>query len=275
MSFLVAVLLGLVQGITEFLPVSSSGHLALLHNIFHIEEADLMLDAMLHLGTLLAIFFGCKSDVRSMFRGGFGLLGMGRDGRSRTPKARARKRLALYVLVGTLPLILVLPLRGILERLSGSSVFIGGMLLVMGLILYLAERYGRARKDYQRVSLLDILLVGLGQAVAVIPGISRTGTTVSVGMLRGFHRPFSVKFALLLSVPSVIGDICLTLWDGVQQGFEPGMLPAYVVGMIFAMVSGYFTIRILRWTVARGRFGGFAYYCWGTGIVALLLSLVA
>ncbi len=275
MSYLNAVLLGLIQGVTEFLPISSSGHLALLQNIFHIEEADLMFDAMLHLGTLTAVFLTYRNDVKGLFRGGFGLAGLGKDARSRKPKAMTRKRLALFVVIGTLPLLLVLPFRGVLSRLSGNSVFIGVMLLVTGLILYLADRYAKREKDFWHVTVMDVLLVGLGQALAVVPGISRSGATISVGMLRGFQRTFAVKFSLLLSIPSVIGSTILTLFDAVKLGFDPGMLPMYAVGMIAAAVSGYFCIRFLRWTAARSRFGGFAYYCWGAGIVALLLSLVA
>lgn len=274
MSFLIAVLLGVVQGITEFLPISSSGHLALLQNIFHL-DSDPMLDAMLHLGTLLAVFLCYRNDVRAMFRGGFGLLGMGADSRSKKNAARVRKRMALLVIIGTLPLLVLIPFLGTVRRLSGSSVFLGGMLLVSGAILYLADRYGRARKEFQKISVLDVLLVGLGQILSAFPGISRTGTTLSVGMLRGFEKTFAVKFSMLLSVPAVIARICLKLWEGIQLGFDAGMLAAYLVGMIFAVIFGCVGIRILRWTVLRGHFGGFAYYCWGAGIVALLLSLVA
>lgn len=275
MSYLTAVLLGLIQGITEFLPVSSSGHLALLQNIFHIEEADLMFDAMLHLGTLLAVVLTYKNDVKGLFRGGFALVGLGKDAGSRKPRARARKRMALFIIIGTLPLLLALPFRNTLEKLSGNSVFIGAMLLVTGFVLYLSDRYARSSKDFQHITLLDVILVGLGQVLAAVPGISRSGVTMSVGMLRGFRRTFAVKFSLLLSIPAVIGSALLTLWDAVRLGFDTGMLPMYAVGMIAATVSGYFSIRLLRWTAARSRFGGFAYYCWGAGIVALLLSLVA
>ena len=275
MSYLTAVLLGLVQGITEFLPISSSGHLALLQNIFHIEEADLMFDVMLHLGTLLAVVMTYKNDVKAMFRGGFGLLGIGKDARSRKPTAWARKRMAMLIIIGTLPLFLVLPFRNVLSNLAGSSVFVGAMLLVTGLVLYLSDRYAKPRKDLQHISVLDVLLVGLGQALAVVPGISRSGTTISMGMLRGFQKTFAVKFSFLLSVPAVIGGVILSLIDAVRLGFDLGMLPLYAVGMLAAAISGYFCIRLLRWTAARSRFGGFAYYCWGAGIVALLLSLVA
>lgn len=275
MSYLTAVLLGLVQGITEFLPISSSGHLALLQNIFNIEEADLMLDAMLHLGTLLAVFAVYKTEVRGLFRGGFALIGVGRDARSSKTAARIRKRLALLVLIGTLPLLAVLPFWGKLSELADNTIFVGLMLMVSGLILYVSNRRAANGKAFRHVTGLDALLVGVGQALSAVPGISRSGTIISVGMLRGFQRSFAVKFAYLLSIPAVLGSVILKLFEAMKLGFDSGMLPMYLIGMLVAAVSGYSCIRIMRWTAARGRMGGFAYYCWGAGIVALLLSLVA
>lgn len=275
MSYLTAVLLGLVQGITEFLPISSSGHLALLQNIFNIEEADLMLDAMLHLGTLLAVFAVYRTEVRGLFRGGFALFGVGRDARSRKTTAMTRKRLALLVLIGTIPLLVVLPFRGKLSELADNTIFVGLMLMVSGLILYVSNRRAANGKAFRHVTGLDALLVGFGQALSAVPGISRSGTIISVGMLRGFQRSFAVKFAYLLSLPSVLGSVILKLFDAIKLGVDPGMLPMYLIGMLVASVSGFFCIRIMRWAAARGRMGGFVYYCWGAGIVALLLSLVA
>lgn len=275
MSYLIAVLLGLVQGITEFLPVSSTGHLALLQNIFHIEEADLMLKALLHLGTLMAVFATCGGEVRGLVRGGFALIGVGSGARSRSKSARVHKRLALLVLLGTLPLVLVLPFRSKLDGMMEHPVLVGVMLLVSGLVLHLSALRQGNGKSFRNVSVADVLLVGLGQALGAVPGISRSGCTISVGLLRGFQGSFAVKFSLLLSVPSVLGGVLLNVIDAVKLGFDPGMIPVYFVGMVTAAVSGFFSIRLLRWVAARGRLGGFAYYCWGAGIVALLLSLVA
>lgn len=125
------------------------------------------------------------------------------------------------------------------------------------------------------MSVLDALFVGLGQVIGVLPGISRSGVTISAGMLRGVPRATAVKYSFLLSIPAVIGAVILSLVEAIRLGFDPRLLPMYLVGMAAAAVSGYFSIRLLRWTASRGSFGGFAYYCWGAGIVALLLSLVA
>lgn len=274
-SYLTAAFLGLVQGLTEFLPVSSSGHLALLQNIFHMEEADQMFDAMLHLGTLLAVFLTCKNDVRGLLRGALGLLGPNQHRRSRSSATGLRKRLALLVLLGTVPLVLVIPFYGKLTALMENSMAVGLMLLVNGGILYGADRLNRQGKDLTRVTPLDAILVGLGQALGAIPGISRSGSTISMGMVLGFQKSFAVRFSLLLSLPAVLGGSLVSMVDALRLGVDPGMLPLYAVGMLFAAISGIFGIRILRWAAARNRFGGFSYYCWGAGMVALLLSLVA
>ncbi len=275
MTYLTAILLGLVQGIAEFLPVSSSGHLTLLQNIFHIEGADLMFDVLLHVGTLLPILLVYRRDVRAIARGSLSLFGLGRDAHKKTPAARQRRRMAAFIVFGTLPLLPGLLFRSFARTLSGSTVFVGVMLLINGGILWLADRLSRQTKQETHITLADALLIGLGQVIAIFPGISRSGVTISLGMLRGFPRKFAVKLSFLLSIPAVIGAAILSFAETVSLGFDPGLLPMYLTGMLAAAVSGYFCIRLLRWVAARSRFGGFAYYCWGAGIVALLLSLVA
>lgn len=275
MTYLTAVLLGLVQGITEFLPISSSGHLTLLQNIFHIEGADLMFDVLLHLGTLLPIFYIYRRDIRAVTRGCLGLVGLGKDRGKRTKAVRLRRRMAIFYLLGLIPLPLALLLKKPAEALSGNTIFVGAMLLVTGFILFLSDRFSRNRQEQPHMSVLDALFVGLGQVIGVLPGISRSGVTISAGMLRGVPRATAVKYSFLLSIPAVIGAVILSLVEAIRLGFDPRLLPMYLVGMAAAAVSGYFSIRLLRWTASRGSFGGFAYYCWGAGIVALLLSLVA
>ena len=172
-------------------------------------------------------------------------------------------------------LLLGLLLKGTAEKLSGSSAFIGVMLMITGGELYAAGRFSRREKSEKDISLLDVILVGLAQALAVLPGLSRSGLTISAGLLRGFPKRFAVKFSFLLSVPAVIGASLISLVEAVRLGFDVGLLPMYLAGMAAAAVSGYFAIRLLRWITSRGSIGGFAYYCWGAGIVSILLSLVA
>lgn len=275
MTYLTAVLLGLVQGICEFLPISSSGHLALLQHIFHIDGADMVFDVMLHVGTLLPVLWMFRRDVRYARRGILGLVGMGHDRGRNTPRSRENRRLGIFVLVASVPMLLSLLLRGAAQSVSERPAVVGLMLLLNGGVLYLAGRFGTREKPQKAISLLDVLLVGLAQIFAVLPGISRSGVTISVGLLRGFPRSFAVKFSFLLLIPAVLGAAIVAVYQAATMGFDVGLLPMYAVGMAAAAVSGYFAIRLLRWITSRGGIGGFAYYCWGAGIVALLLSLVA
>ncbi len=275
MSFLTAALLGLVQGITEFLPISSSGHLALLQNFFHIDEADVLFDVMLHLGTLVAVCLAYRRDISGAARGALGIVGIGKD-RGRTNRRNLeRRRLALLLMLGTLPLLLAFPLKNLVVGLYDKPVLVSVLLMVNGGILFFADRFSRGGRLQQDAGFFHALLVGLGQVVAVFPGISRSGATISVGLLCGFRRSFAVRFSFLLSVPAVLGATLVSVVDAAQAGVSLGALPMYVCGMLTAAVAGYFSIRLLRYVAAQSNFGGFAYYCWGAGIVSLILSLIA
>lgn len=275
MTILTAVLLGLVQGIAEFLPISSSGHLALLQNFFHVDAGDLLFDVLLHVGTLFALCLVYRRDISAVLRGALGLVGLGRDRGPTTRKNVDRRRMAVFIIVGSLPLLLVFPVRSQVAELYNNSVLVSLMLLFNGLILYLSVRNFQGVRGLRDMRGVTALLVGLGQAIAVVPGISRSGTTISVGMLCGFKRSAAVRYSFLLSIPAVIGAAIVSLVGAISQGADLSLLPVYLCGMVAAAVSGYFSIRLLKWMAARSSFGGFAYYCWGAGIVAMILSLVA
>lgn len=272
MSFLEAIILGLVQGIAEFLPISSSGHLALIENVFNIAAPEFY-DVLLHFGTLVAVFIYYWHDIVNMvlefFRGCRALVVPAYRGQE-TPPAR---RLVMLVIVGTLPLFLVLPINDQIEALGDSNLFIGCMLIVTGILLYLADRMGRGRKTERSATVVDALLVGCAQAVATIPGISRSGATISAGLFRGYKRQFAVRYSFLLSLPAVLGANLLSLIDVIQTGVDVSQLPVYLVGVVVAGVAGYFSIRLLDRISQRGKFGGFAWYCWVIGAVAILCGI--
>lgn len=276
MTYLTAIILGLVQGITEFLPISSSGHLAILQNFLHLGAADshLLFEVLLHLGTLAAVILAFWSDVRGLWREGLYMLGARKLHRGQKPD-RLRRRMIWFVILGTLPLIVAAIFHDALAALYDNTFFIGAALLVTGGLLFAADRLGHGNKNEKNATLGEVLLVGAAQAVAVTPGLSRSGTTISVGMLCGFDRSFAVRYSFLLSIPAVLGANILTLVDAVQAGVNASLLPVYLVGVLAAFLSGYASIYLLRMLVQRGRFGGFSYYCWGAGLVTLILSLVA
>ncbi len=276
MTYCTAIILGLVQGVAEFLPISSSGHLAILQNFLHLGSADehLLFDVLLHLGTLAAVILAFWRDVSGLVREGLCMVHLKKLRRGQKPD-RLKRRTIWFIILGTLPLFAVIFIKDAVESLYSNTFFIGFALLLTGGLLFAADRMGHGNKNEKNATLGDILLVGLAQALAVTPGLSRSGTTISVGMLRGFDRSFAVRFSFLLSIPAVLGANILTLVDAVQAGINASLLPMYLAGVAAAFVSGYMALYLLRMMVQRGRFGGFAYYCWGAGLVTLILSLVA
>lgn len=274
MTYLSSFLLGLVQGVAEFLPISSSGHLSIAQNLLHIDTAvPEFFDVLLHLGTLVAVFAAYWRDICDMvveFIRGVGDLAHGTTPRQ-VPPAR---RMILLVIVGTLPLFVVLPIHKKVQALGSNMVFIGAALVVTGFLLFACDLVRKGRKTERNASLLDVLVVGVGQAIATLPGISRSGMTITAGCFVGFERKFAVRFSFLLSIPAVLGANILSLADAVKAGIVWAEVPMYLVGVATAAVVGYACIRLLRLVAEKGRFGAFAYYCWAVGLLTLLLNAI-
>ena len=274
MSLLNALILGIIQGVSEFLPISSSGHLSIAQNLLGLEmegSGDMFFEVLLHLGTLAAVFVVYWADIREMILEFFRTIADIRKGGmpKRIPPAR---RLIVLLIIGTLPLFVVLPIQDFVESLSSNTYVVGGALLLTGGLLFLSDRVRKGKKTAASATVADILLVGVGQAVATCPGLSRSGTTIALGCAAGLERKFAVRFAFLLSIPAVLGANILKIADVVETGIDPALLPAYLAGVAAAAVSGYLSIRLVHMITDKGRFGAFAYYCWGVGIVTIILT---
>ena len=277
MNVLSSILLGLVQGVAEFLPISRSGHLALFQYFFGLNsEESLFFNVLLHLGTLIAIFVYYWRDIVSLCREFVRLVTclFSREKRRQMKRLPPDGRMILMIVVATLPLFVILPIKDKVEGLYTNPIFVGCALLVTGGLLFYSDRMRRGKKGPKSATFLDALLVGVGQAIAVTPGLSRSGTTISVGMMRGFHRRFAVRFSFLLSIPAVLGANILSIGEAVQQGIDVSKLPGYIIGTIVAAVSGFFAIRLVNVLADKGKFGNFAYYCWGIGAAAVVASLI-
>ena len=274
MTYLSSFLLGLVQGLAEFLPISSSGHLSIAQNLLGLNtEIPEFFDVLLHLGTLVAVFVAYWRDICDMVAElirGVGDLVHGTTPRQ-VPPAR---RLILLIIVGTLPLFILLPIHKQVQALSNNMVFIGAALVVTGFLLFACDLVRKGKKTERTATIADVLVVGLGQAIATMPGISRSGMTIATGCVMGFERKFAVRFSFLLSIPAVLGANILSLKDALDAGIIWAEVPMYVVGVVTAAVVGYACIRLLRLVAEKGRFGAFAYYCWAVGLLTLLLNAI-
>ena len=302
LSLLSSILLGLIQGLAEFLPISSSGHLAIAAHFMGqagIGEPPPFFDVLLHLGTLAAVFAAYWQDIREMI---VELICGVRDlarGTTPSPIPPAR-RLILLIIVGTLPLFVVLPVKDFIEGLgdniyivatlplfavlpikdwieglSSNIYFVAGALIVTGFLLFACDRVKKGRKTEKSATLVDVLLVGVAQAIATCPGISRSGTTITAGCFVGLDRKFAVRYSFLMSIPAILGANLLTLKDAIaEKTIIVSDIPVYLVGVAVAAVVGYLCIRLLKMIADKGRFGWFAYYCWAAGVIVLALAVV-
>lgn len=276
MTYLMAILLGLVQGVAEFLPISSSGHLTLMQHFFSgVEEPDNFFNILLHFATLIAVCAVYWKDIVEMVTEFFrGLAALFTKRGSRETEPPPARRLVMLVILGTLPLFLVLPFDDRVESLGSSPVFVSCALIVTGFILYFSDRMARGRKTERTAKVTDALLVGLAQGCATIPGLSRSGCTISAGMALGFDRKFAVRYSFLLSLPAVLGATLLKVVSAIRDCVDMERLPMYLVGMVVAGVVGYFSIQLVKLLADKGKFGKFAYYCWAVGLVSLVASFL-
>lgn len=280
MNYLFSIAMGFLQGVAEFLPISSSGHLTLFQYFFspeqNLEELDMLFTILLHFGTLISVCVYYWRDIidmiREFFLGVSDLFSRRGSHEGRPPEAR---RLVLMIIVGTLPLFAVLLVKDTVDAAFSNVTFVSAALIATGFLLFFSDRMAKGRKTARTATILDALLVGCAQAVGTLPGISRAGSTISAGMLCGFDRTFAVRFSFLLSLPAVLGANILEIADAVQAGgVDMSRLPMYIVGMVVAGVVGYFAIRLVNLLANKGKFGAFAYYCWAVGIVSLVASFL-
>lgn len=273
-----AILLGIVQGVAEFLPISSSGHLAILQNLFALSagEDHLFFDVLLHLGTLISICVCYWGDIVAMVREVFIVLRGGRraDGTPVQGNLGAA-RLFMMIVVGTLPLFLVLPINDKVEELYYITPFIGVALLLTGCMLFVSDKMTPGKRTEKNMRFRDALVIGLCQCVATLPGLSRSGTTITAGIATGLDRNFAMKYSFLLSLPAVLGANLLSFIKALrEESIDASLIPAYLIGMLAAMLSGIAAISLMKLIAKKSKFGWFAYYCWGAGLLTIIFSLI-
>lgn len=273
-----AILLGIVQGVAEFLPISSSGHLAILQNLFALSagEDHLFFDVLLHLGTLISICVCYWGDIVAMVREVFIVLRGGRraDGTPVQGNLGAA-RLFMMIVVGTLPLFLVLPINDKVEELYYITPFIGVALLLTGCMLFVSDKMTPGKRTEKNMRFRDALVIGLCQCVATLPGLSRSGTTITAGIATGLDRNFAMKYSFLLSLPAVLGANLLSFIKAIgSESIDASLIPAYLIGMLAAMLSGIAAISLMKLIARKSKFGWFAYYCWGAGVLTIIFSLI-
>lgn len=286
MTLLQAVFMGVLQGLTEFLPVSSSGHLAIFKQIFGVNtNTGIMFDVLLHVGTLIAIFIAFYADVLELIKEGFGLLGdcflnvglffKNRNSEHKTDYVNVLKtpyrKFVLWILIATVPTgILGVVGSDFVEWAQTGLIIPGICLIITALLLYLADHVDGGEKTPQTAKGIDAFEIGMAQGIATLPGLSRSGTTITACLLCGFERKFAVKFSFLMSIPAVLGAAVLELKDITSASISSAELLYYIIGMAVAAVVGYISIKTMLLIVRKQKFTFFSIYCFIAGVCAII-----
>lgn len=276
MSYFEAVILGLVQGLAEFLPISSSGHLALLQQFFGIDETKVLLFAvLLHVGTLLSVFIVYWRDIWEL------IVELGltiKDlvtGKGLRLAERPVRKLGVLIIIGTIPTGVIGILGGdFFDSLYNSVIPIGVGLLITGFLLIFAERVGTSKRGLAEMNFRNAFFIGLVQGVAICPGISRSGSTLFGSLICNLDRKFAVKFVFLLSIPSILGSAVLELPAAIESGFDLTQAGPVLAGMAVAAVSGLVAIKSMIKIVSDKKLNYFSYYVWVLGVLVVVYGIL-
>lgn len=271
MSIFEAVVLGLVQGLAEFLPISSSGHLALLQHFFGMEGENVLIFAvMLHVGTLFSVFAVYWKEIKDLF---VELIMVFRDiltGKGLRIDANETRKLGFMIIAATIPTAIIgFAFRDLFASFYLSLAAIGIGLLITGTLLWTAERINKGQKQLGEMKFAYAALIGVFQAIAIAPGISRAGSTLVGGLFSGLEKNFAVKFAFLISIPSILGSVVLELPDALQNGFEPSLILPILIGVAVSAISGFVAIKTMIRVVSGKRLFIFSAYTWLLGTLVL------
>lgn len=272
MTLLQSIILGIIQGITEFLPISSSGHLVLVPYLLNWQidtQAAFVFDVLVQVATLIAVFAYFWHDLVKIIRAF--LQGIWQ----RQPFAEAESRLGWYIILATIPAGLAgLLIKDVVEQAFGSPLMVAIFLLGTALLLVIAEQLGQRSHKTTELNWADALVIGLFQILAIFPGVSRSGSTITGGMLRRLDRPAAARFSFLISIPIMLAAGLLATLDLIKIPGLGGLLLTYLAGFIAAAITGYLSIRwLLKYLTQRSLYG-FAIYCAAFGLLNLLVMWV-
>ena len=277
MDLLSAVLLGIIQGAAEFLPVSSSAHLALCHSLFGVVSPDdyPAFDVMLHAGTLLSVLFAYGKDIPAILKGYFTFPYKLIKHKFDLDSLGSSERLAAFTALATVPAVIA-ALCGMAELSDTLSLYpaaIGALLILNGVLLIIAGRCGEGKYTTSNVPYRHALAAGLFQALATVPGISRSGATVTGLRLSGAKREDAVKLSFLMSVPAVVGAVVLKTPELIRSAPDISDISVYLTGAVTALLVGLLCIKLIEFISKKSKFQYFSFYCFALGAYAVYRGL--
>lgn len=266
MEYLESIVLGIVQGITEFLPISSSGHLVIFEHIFGLQSNDIAFEVFVHFGTLLSVVAIYYYDIWMIVKNFF--IGITHKNIADTYRNNYYFRLGIFLIIATIPSIIVgITIKSIIESIFHNITMVGVNLLITGFILFLTRFIKSGEKSE---SLVKALLIGCAQMFAILPGISRSGMTISVGIFSGLPKSEAARFSFLLSVPAIFGATLLELTNILKQNAIGVNLLTLLIGLVVSFIVGFFAIRLLINLIQKGKFSWFSPYCFFAGLIVLI-----
>ena len=277
MTYFEAVILGLVQGLAEFLPISSSGHLALLQQWFDIDENKVLLFAvLLHVGTLISVFIVYWKDIWELIVELCLTIKDLLTGKGLRLEERPVRKLGVMIIVATIPTAIIgILFNDLFDKLYTSVLPIGIGLIITGFLLVLAERTGNSNRGIDKMNFRNALFIGTVQGIAICPGISRSGSTLFGSLICNLDRKFAVKFVFLISIPSILGSAIMETPEAIKARFDMAQLGPVLVGMAVAAVSGLIAIKTMIKIVSDKKLSYFSYYVWALGAAVVIYSFFA
>ena len=292
MTFIQAIILGIVQGLTEFLPVSSSGHLAIMKNLLHMNlETGVLYDVLLHVATLIAVCIVMRKDIVKLIVEAISIIkdiftnaaifieNMSGDKKKEgyiSIMSTAYRRFVVMIIVSTIPTgILGILLNDIIETVETELLVPGICLIATAVIILISDYLTEGNKKAKDVKAFDAFSIGTAQGIATLPGLSRSGTTIAACLLCGFDRKFAVKYSFIMSIPAILGALVLKLTKLSSESISGGEVVSYIVGMIVAAVVGYFALVLTVKIVQKKSFKYFAFYCFGIGAVSIIAYIIS
>lgn len=275
LTYLQALILGIVQGLGEFLPISSSGHLAVIQYFFGIEgESVLLFAVMLHLGTLISVFIIYWHDIVKLVKELIAVIKDIFTGKGLRINHNPVRRLGFMIIVATIPTALIgLFLNDVFAGLYLSLMAVGIGFLVTGTILFIAEKMGKNEKKVWGMKFRHAVFIGIMQGIAICPGVSRSGSTLFGGLMSGLDRNFALRFAFLISIPSILGSVILEFPPAISAGLPEGIWGPVIVGTVVSAISGFIAIKAMLKIVAGKRLTVFSWYTWVLGAAVLSYAI--
>lgn len=277
MLYLKSIFYGIIQGLTEFLPVSSSGHLAAMQNIFgKIDEnlSGVTYTLLLHVGTLAAVLLVYRKDVLDLILSFFSLVKRLFTGKFKLSQMSDAEKMFCFLFLALIPLLIGAVLEGAVEFMSAYTLCVGLLWIINGLIFIISERLNIKTKEFNEIKPKDAFLVGFFQLFAILPGISRSGMTITGGVMHGFKREFAVKFSFILSIPAILGSVMITLIKDAESLSLEGNAGVFFAGVAASFISGLLAIKLLQYITNKHSFKVFAYYCIAIGAAAVIYDVV-